>query len=318
MVSQMIKNYHSIASLFGLAILISTCDKAEIPSNPFDDYNPKQDTVKFIFNDPDSNSIAGLYHYIFKPTCANAGCHDGTFDPDFRNLESSYNTLVFKKAIKQDGKYFVRVKPFSVDESVIIARLKDIVSPQMPIQTEPDSDWAKNRSKYIALIEQWIKNGAPSIDGSVSVEGQAQAQLIGCMARYRDTGRIERKSLNGSLKIDSLIDTIDLFFAYKHDALNPLNFATNEIRFSKDPHYFDSTQIVMKLDLLQSPVREIGLYGDSVSYTHTLRLMSKSIFQNNKQIYFRTYIKDLVNPLSELPTDKAIFSMKKYMSFERI
>ncbi|MBK8242866.1 MAG: hypothetical protein IPK88_05530 [Saprospiraceae bacterium] len=97
----------------GLAFLFITCEKPDPPENPFDNYNPKQDTVKFVFSDPDSTSIAGLYHYIFKPTCANAGCHDGTFDPDFRTLESSYNTLVFREAIKQDGKYLVRVKPYS-------------------------------------------------------------------------------------------------------------------------------------------------------------------------------------------------------------
>ncbi|MGB5031512.1 MAG: hypothetical protein WBO76_05320, partial [Saprospiraceae bacterium] len=160
----------------GLAFLFITCEKPDPPENPFDNYNPKQDTVKFVFNDPDSASIAGLYHYIFKPTCANAGCHDGTFDPDFRTLESSYNTLVFREAIKQDGKYLVRVKPYSPDESVLLARLNNIVSPQMPIQIEPDSDWGRNKTKYIQLIETWIRNGAPSIDGTIPKVGIPQAQ----------------------------------------------------------------------------------------------------------------------------------------------
>ena len=301
-----------------LLLFLWKCDKSNVPDNPFDDYNPSQDTVKFIFNDPDSNSIAGLYHYIFKPTCANAGCHDGTFDPDFRTLESSYNTLLFKKAIKQDGKYFLRVKPFAPNESVIMARLNNMVTPQMPIQIEPDSDWGKNKYKYIALIEQWIINGAPAIDGSESKEGIPQAHLHGCFASYRDTGTIERRSLNGALLLNSLIDTVDLFFAFKHDAQNPSSFTKNEIRFSPNPHQFDSTQIILKLELMQTPLREIGLYGDSVNYTHKIRLVKNQIFESYNQVYFRTIIKDSQNQEHELPSNKAIFSMKKYMSFERL
>lgn len=303
--------------LAGIAIFFATCNKPEIPENPFDNYNPAQDTVKFIFKDPDSSSIAGLYQYIFKPTCANAGCHDGTFNPDFRTIESSYNTLVFRKAIKQDGKYFIRVKPFAPEESVILARLNNIVSPQMPIQIEPDSDWGKNKSRYISLIEQWIKSGAPSVDGTISKEGIPQAQLLGCFATYRDTGIIERRPLNGSFVLDSTKDTIDIFVAFKHDGQDPRSFGINEIRFSADPHHFDSTQIVMNLEVLQTPFRQIGLYGDTVNYSHKIRFLSKNLFQQQKQVYFRTYVQDQQNQNFELPADKALFSMKKYMSFER-
>lgn len=304
--------------VFALAVLFLNCEKADPPENPFDNYDPKQDTVKFVFKDPDSASIAGLFQYIFKPTCANAGCHDGTFDPDFRTLESSYNTLVFRDAIKQDGKYFIRVKPFSPNESVLLARLNNIVSPQMPIQIEPDSDWVRNKSKYIQLIETWIRNGAASIDGTIPKVGIPQAQLHGCFASYRDTGKIERRPFNGPLMLDTLIDTIDLFFAFKHDGQNPLSFLKNEIRLSQDPHLYDSTQLIMNLELVQPPLREIGLYGDSVNYSHKLRLLSKGIFQNQKQVFFKILVKDQLNPISELPTERAVFSMKKYMSFERL
>ena len=37
----------------GLAFLFITCEKPDPPENPFDNYNTKQDTVKFVFNDPD-------------------------------------------------------------------------------------------------------------------------------------------------------------------------------------------------------------------------------------------------------------------------
>ncbi|NOT36698.1 MAG: hypothetical protein HOP11_04920 [Saprospiraceae bacterium] len=312
------RNQKIIFFACALTVWFQACQKPEIPDNPFDDYNPKQDTVKFTFKDPDSASIAGLYTYIFKPTCANAGCHDGTFDPDFRTLESSYNTLVYREAIKQDGKYFVRVKPYSPDESVILARLNNIVTPQMPVQIEPDSDWGKNKSKYIQLIETWIRNGAVSIDGSIPKDGLPMTQLHGCYAIYKDTGIIKRIPFNGPLLLNDSIDTIDLYLAFKHNGQDPLSFSVNEIRFSQYAHIYDSTQMIMNLELVQPPLREIGLYGDSVNYSHKIRLSTKNIFVNQRQVFFKALVKDQLHPVSDLPSERAIYSMKKYMSFERI
>ena len=39
---------------------------------------------------------------ILEPKCANPACHDGTFEPDFRTIEGSYNTLVYHPVTKND------------------------------------------------------------------------------------------------------------------------------------------------------------------------------------------------------------------------
>ncbi|HQX44383.1 MAG: hypothetical protein IPP06_05985 [Saprospiraceae bacterium] len=309
----------SSASLFLLAVLTLhwACEKPDIPSNPFDDYKPTQDTVKFIFQDPDSASIAGLYTYIFKPTCANSGCHDGTFDPDFRTLESSYNTLVFRESIKKDGKYLYRVKPYSLDSSAILARLNGIVAPQMPIQIEPDSDWNKRKDHYISLVRRWIESGAPAIDGSIPKAGLPQIRLKGCLAMIGDTAFLERRPFSGPLLLDSLRDSLYLYFSFGHDAQNPLSFTNNKISLHPNPHVFDSTVVTLDLETGFPSFRMIGLYGDSVIYTHRVLINPNMLMSNHRELYFRTYLKDQLNPLSEIPAQKAIFSMKKYMSIER-
>ena len=115
-----------------------------------------------------------------------------------------------------------------------------------------------------------------------------------------------------------MIDTIDLFFAFKHDAQDPSSFSMPEIRLSQNPHVYDSTQLIMNMELVQPPMRNIGLYGDSVNYSHKVRILSKQIFQNQNQVFFKTLVKDHLNPITELPSERAVFSMKKYMSFERL
>jgi hypothetical protein len=108
------KNFAFLAFFF--LLLIAACDTTgELPPNPFDPY--KTDSIAG--PDPvdvDPNSIVGLHYNIFVPTCANSGCHDGTFEPDFRSIESSYNTMVNHPIIKNDpqGTYEVRVMPGNV------------------------------------------------------------------------------------------------------------------------------------------------------------------------------------------------------------
>jgi hypothetical protein len=116
-------------------ILQFACEKPEIPRNPFDDYKPTQGHRQIPFSDdPDSTSIAGLYTYIFKPTCANSGCHDGTSILISERWKVPTIRWYFVNPSKKDGKYLFRVKPYSLDSSGILARVNGIVTPQMPIQ----------------------------------------------------------------------------------------------------------------------------------------------------------------------------------------
>ena len=70
-----------------IILLVSSCKKDDAPENPYDniDYsnNSGNDTVL------DPASIAGLHKNIFVKRCANPGCHDGTFEPDFRTVQSA-------------------------------------------------------------------------------------------------------------------------------------------------------------------------------------------------------------------------------------
>ena len=135
--------------------------------NPFE--NAKNDGVGN--NDTiiiPADNFAYLHERIFKPTCANSGCHDGSFEPDFRTVSSSYNTLVNQQCIINDANnsYEFRVKPGAPENSLIIARLTSFIpnsSGVMPLEVDPDSDWKEKKEEYIQNIKDWIKKGAPNI-----------------------------------------------------------------------------------------------------------------------------------------------------------
>ena len=146
-----------------LPLIFLACKK-DVPPNPFDEVtNPNGEEEMPVELDP--KSLPGLHQNIFKPTCANSGCHDGTFEPDFRTLESTYNTLVNHPVIKNDpaNSFTFRVVPSNVDASQLVARVTydiDDNSGIMPLSLEPDSDYNEKREEYIQNIKDWITAGA--------------------------------------------------------------------------------------------------------------------------------------------------------------
>ena len=85
-----------------------SCGRAlpDPPPNPYDDLPPVVPTGGLaVFG---SRSARGQLRLAppagaQAPTCANSGCHDGTFEPDFRTVGSSWNTLVNHPVIANDA-----------------------------------------------------------------------------------------------------------------------------------------------------------------------------------------------------------------------
>jgi hypothetical protein len=84
-----------LASLY----VLSGCKKEADKNDPFA-HNQQNNNPKPPETDP--ATIQGLHQRIFSVKCANPGCHDGTFEPDFRTVQSSYSTLVFQPIVKPD------------------------------------------------------------------------------------------------------------------------------------------------------------------------------------------------------------------------
>jgi len=140
----------------------------EPPSNPFaggEEPDPKEIAREALVYD----GLPGLQDRLFKPTCANSGCHDGAFEPDFRTLGSTHATLVNQAVIKNDSAftYTVRVAPGSVKESQLVARLTEDIdgnSGIMPLVIEPNSRYPEQRDTLIDFVRRWIAEGAQLTD----------------------------------------------------------------------------------------------------------------------------------------------------------
>jgi len=160
------------AITFALIIVLACTKRAEREANPFNNAHtgkPQDTLTKF-----DPNTIAGIYANILKPTCSNSGCHDGTFEPDFRTVESAWNTLLFRPPIKNDsaGSFQSRVVPGNADLSMLWYRLTVNLggnSGIMPLVVDPGSDWHEKKAMYLENIRTWINQGAKDQFGNAAV-----------------------------------------------------------------------------------------------------------------------------------------------------
>lgn len=158
------------ALLFAVLCAWPGC-RPDAPTNPYDDLPPPLDLGGLPVPPLPEGNFAWLHQQVFAPTCANSGCHDGTFEPDFRTVGSSWNTLVNHPVTANDAamSFSRRVEPGNVEASFLHERLTTEIpntSGMMPLEVDDESDYDARREEYIAAIVQWINAGAPDINGN--------------------------------------------------------------------------------------------------------------------------------------------------------
>ena len=291
--------------------------------NPYDDVNntsgnqiQEEDTL-------DPSTFSYLHYKIFAPTCANSGCHDGTFEPNFTTIESSYNTLVYHPIIKNDQNqtYTYRVQPGNANASLIMERISgqmDGVEDQMPIVIDPGSDYAANRNTYIGRIRDWINAGAKDMFGNGPQQGNLAPQVVGVIA-YADGGStpLDRENDLGALLVPSSATSLEIWLAVEDDSTAVGNFAQNDIKFSPGINDF-ATANAQTLSVAGTAIQEAGFTGSNVSYYHKIDINPAQMQPNlGEPIYFRAYFDDNSGNKVEIPTQASFTYIKEYLSFIR-
>jgi hypothetical protein len=303
---------------FALLVVLSTsCSKSD-PVNPFDQVDPPMppDTTG---TTPDMRSIAGLHARIFVPTCANSGCHDGTFEPDFRTIESSYNTLVYHPIIKNDpqGSYQFRVVPGNPDASQLMARLTYDIDGQsglMPLVVDPGAEWNTHSQQFVQYIRDWIQDGARDIFGQSYSLLDAVPYMRGVMGQVQGQPMERAEGGAGALRIPQSVTQLSLYFSLADDKTLPQNLGVNQIRFAQGPDDF-AGRPPLTLEVLDQPVNGKGFTESQVAFTHRITIDPRQYASLGQTIFFRIYVQDSSNPVTEIPTNAGVYYIKNYFSF---
>lgn len=303
-----------------IAVGLFACKKDS--ENPYETYRRVPPVVVNPTDTLDPNSFVGIHNNILRPTCANSGCHDGTFEPDYRTIESSYNTLVLQPIIKNDpqGTYSYRVVPGNANMSVLYQRLiKDIdgQSGIMPLVVEPGSDWNSKKAQYIENIKNWINAGAKDQLGNAPGSTNLIPTFAGVMG-YADvqTTPIQRGGAGqGTIRIPFGTTSVTIYFSFADDETAPSSLTYNKYKICNNPSNFSA---IAEKDLaLISAISGPGYFTSSVNYTHKLTI-NVADYPVGEVQYIRTYVKDGNPTPTEIPAATSADYIQTYFSFVRL
>lgn len=305
-----------------LLIFIS-CDKEgeTAGNNPFKDWGSGDTTNNGKSDKPiDATTIVGLHRDVFLPTCANSGCHDGLFEPDFRTIESSYNSLVNRPVIKNtfDNDYTARVLPGNAEASMLIHRLTVDLNGNsgiMPLSLEETSDWLQKKEEYIDNIKTWINNGAKDQFGRVPSQVDFKPEMKGMIGFYSGGIEATRSGNNRPIEVPIGAGGVEVWIAYKDDNTAVNSFTTNAVKFGINPYGWDTAKTA-NMQISGSPKTAKGF--DRVTdetYYHKVYIPFIG-YQAEDVLWVRTFVSDNVNGVTEVPNDNSLLSAKKYFTIE--
>ena len=302
------KNSNALLILILLAG-ISSCKNDDTPANPYDGIDRTVNTNTP--NEPDPNSIAGIHKNILFPLCANPGCHDGTFEPDYRTVESSFSTLVYhrvnKVTLDSTKFYSERVIPHNTADSWLIERLTTTTSEYMP------SNSVRLSSDQIDHVKNWINAGCPDVNGNLPGKPNLQPNIVGYVAvdslttSRLDTIRQNNFPLNPFLMPGNKAMRI-LFVATDtadgNDATDPSAYTVKEIHFSTDKNNFMGGMNIPSFFYL-------------AQFKAWLVDVPPNLWAAGTTVYFRIYVNDghHTGNNSEFPRNESIDYYKTLYAF---
>ena len=298
-------------ALFLVAVMItfvSSCKK-DTANNPYDKVNYTVTTDSL--PDPDPNTITGLHKNIFSKKCANPGCHDGTFAPDFRTVQSSWSTLVYmsvnKLTVDSVNYFTMRVIPSDVTHSFIIERLTTSTSDYMP------SNGVRLSADDINHVKNWISNGARDVNGNIPVKPNLPPNIQGYLALNPTTYvRLDSIRLNNIGYYPFLAPAnssfiLPIFVTDTADgtaATLPINFTSHKIKFSTNEYNFSAATTM------------IATWMSPIPYGVWQVAVNTAAWTSGTTVYFRVYMNDGFQLSDvEFPNDNSPSYYKTYFAF---
>lgn len=307
----------SFLIITAVLLTVSSCKKKG-SDNPYDDWqNPAKNPV--VSDKPiDPNTIQGLHKNIFKPTCSNSGCHDGNFEPDFRSVESSYNSLINRLTTNTDPnnpQYGKRVVPGDAAKSMLLHRLSTFIPGSqgvMPLSVDPGSDWNAKKNEYIQNITNWINDGAKDQFGNSPANIDFIPQMGGLIVFADGSPNPLPRSGFNPVSVPAGTGSIKIMVAYTDDKTPVPQFGNTTINFTLNPYLYDSTVQTMQKESV--PFNAKGVAGSNIDYWHSITLNTADIGVGGDVLWIRTETDDLVNDPVFIPAKGTSFNFIKYFA----
>ena len=161
-----------ILMLGTVVVVVFSCKKEEeeVPINPYDAVDYSVDTTSY--DTLGKHTIEGIHKDIFQPKCGTPGCHDGSFEPNFTSVMSSYSSLVYHEVVKNnvEKSFTYRVVPGDPEMSVLYERITNCCFANTNDRMPQDNIGVPLPDEDVARIKAWIDEGAKDINGQTPAE----------------------------------------------------------------------------------------------------------------------------------------------------
>lgn len=326
---QKVKTLVATMALFavGSLVLLNSCGKEEVvdriepdpPTNPYSgiDYGSNPTLIPV-----DSTSFLGIHQNIISRKCAQPACHDGSFEPDYRTVQSSYNTLVFANTISNNsaGDFTYRVVPGDTTYSWLHERITtdDPVLGKMPLY-DTLYPWEVDN------IEKWILDGAEDVYGASPIFPDYQPTFFGVIAYDGDTTGTRLDTMRASEVAPMQLPantSVQLWFGlYDTDQdgtfIPGYSLAYNKIKFSDDLYDFaGATEYQMEIENALTPFMGPLPFGGGVGPYYHHYTINTADYVPGRTYYMRVMVKDVDHTeITELPENGSQVYLMTYFSF---
>lgn len=290
-----------------ILIVLASCKEDELPLNPYDDIEYPDTTL--VIDTLSDASFVKIHRDILSPSCNVLGCHDGSFEPDFRSIESAYATLVYHPIIKNnlDSDFVYRVVPGDTGLSVLHERLTNCCFVNQNDRMPQDNIGNALPQYKIDDIAAWINDGAKDITGAIPNEPDNLPNVLYYAVANATFDTTYSDNRNGGLFYNPFImpkDTI-VYMAVivSDDKTYPGDLSVNMLKVSDDLYDFSNAQSFTATTFI-------------AQFNAWILTINTSAFNPGQQYYFRYYINDNENPTdTEYPNNQTFFVYQSMWSF---
>ncbi|MBI1267416.1 MAG: hypothetical protein GC193_08310 [Cryomorphaceae bacterium] len=285
-----------ISLLVVLTVAVGSCKKKTV-DNPYEVEtvivdNPVADELPY-------GNFAWLHAKVFKPTCANSGCHDGTFEPHFATISSSYNSLVNHAVISNDAQfsYTYRVVPGALSSSLLYTRMTENIPNTtgiMPAVVDAGSDWPAMGTVYKNVIKAWIENGAIDMYGNApgAAGGDFPPQVEGfAVFPQGNTTEPYLREEDGIGITPVLVDNglVDVWVRVSDDNTTATSLTVNELRFATEISGIDAE---FPVNFSTSATIQATDFSNGAATFYHKATIDLSSYAAGTSLFLRTYFSD--------------------------
>jgi hypothetical protein len=310
------KLFLGIVAIILLVIVQNSCkkDSPTAPPNPFANINYG---VPPIVTPPDPNSLVGIHTNILKPKCAEPGCHDGNFEPDYRTPQSSYATLVYHPIKKNNinNTFTYRVVPYKPSESVLYERITNCCFVNQNDRMPQDNIGVPLPAADVQAIKNWINNGARDMFGNVPTYPNFEPVISPYFGAV-DAATYQISYTDQNNRVDSvpynafrLPDNTNVVFAFlvSDDSTSYSHLLVNQMKLSLDPNDFSTAVSYTAQYYHVPPPNGSDFFGITINTAN---------LPHNHQVYVRYFVNDGSHPNNtQFPTDNLPIEYKTLWSF---